>query len=487
MSISKWELLPERLGTYLQMNSHGTGNNYGVSVKFSQDVTISKMSAMLRSYNFAPYPSMTCYGLIYDAAASNRIAISDYITTTLHDGGLVEFTLTEPITLIANKEYKMCVYAESIAPVYILVSDTADVVPIDCNGIIMTPINGYQSERISSIYDGIASDCYVQEQDGQTFPNRVVKNTKIMNIGVIPANTPPTITGEANEDLGDSNTPFNITYSVNDVDSANVLNIVEKLNGNQINSISNAPRNTNFTINITKEILDGLPLNQQNTILISVTDGSATTYKTITFKRTNAGPVISNLDKDLGQVAREAIAEKYTCHDVEGNTFTIVEKVDNVELKNIPGIDGTEYTISIPEATWLELANGTHAYTITATDLLGASTIRTITFTKKETIIESTGFANVVQTDAAATKILITPSWSGIENADVKIEVCNNAHDVAPTWEDATSQVLINKAYMFTNTIKTGSSWGIDVKFKITRKDGTTGNIDFYGLGGSFE
>lgn len=300
-------------------------------------------------------------------------------------------------------------------------------------------------------------------------------------------NTAPTISGNANEDLGNKNTPFVITYSVNDVDGTNVLNIVEKLNGVQINSISNAPRNTNFTINITKEILDSLPLNQQSTILISVTDGSATTYKTITFKRTNNGPVISNTDKDLGQVTRESVGEKYTCHDVEGNTFTIVEKINDIELKNTVGVDGTEYTISIPEATWFKLPNGVHKYTITATDSLGSSNTRIFTFTKKETIIESTGLAKIFETDAAATKILLTPSWSGIENATVKIEVCNNAHDVAPTWEDATSQVLINKAYMFTNKVKTATKWGIDVRFKITRKDGTTGNVDFYGLGGAFE
>lgn len=298
----------------------------------------------------------------------------------------------------------------------------------------------------------------------------------------------PTISGNANEDLGNKNAPFAITYSVNDADSSDVLNVVEKLNGSQINTISNAPRNTNFTINITQAILNSLPLNQQNTVQISVTDGYSTTYKTITFTRVNSGPSITNSDKDLGQVAREGIAEKYICHDVEGNVFTIVEKVDDIELKNITGVDGTEYTINIPLNIWLALKNGVHTYTITATDSLGASTTRTFTFTKKETVIESTGLTNIIPTDIAATKILLTPNWLGKENADIILfQVCNNAYDVSPTWEDATSQTLLNKPYTFTNKVKTATKWGIDIKFKISLKAGATEGIEFYGIGGSLE
>lgn len=298
----------------------------------------------------------------------------------------------------------------------------------------------------------------------------------------------PTISGNANEDLGNKNTPFAITYSVNDADSSDVLNVIEKLNGSQINTISNAPRNTNFNINITQAILNGLPLNQQNTIQISVTDGYSTTYRTITFTRINNGPTITNNNKDLGQVAREGISEKYICHDVEGNAFTIIEKVDDIELKNITGVDGTEYTISIPLNIWLALKNGVHTYTITATDSLGASTTRTFTFTKKETVIESTGLTKIISTDIAATKILLTPNWLGKENADIIVfQVCNNAYDANPTWEDATSRTLLNKPYTFTNKTKTATKWGIDIKFKISLKAGVTEVIEFYGIGGSLE
>jgi hypothetical protein len=305
---------------------------------------------------------------------------------------------------------------------------------------------------------------------------------------LINQNVAPIISGNANEELGKKNIPFKYTYSVNDTNDGNILNVVEKLNGSQINTISNAPRNTNFTINITQEILNSLPVDQQNTIQISVTDGYSTTYKTITFTRINSGPTISNSDKDLGQVTREGIAEKYTCHDIEGNTFTVVEKVDDIEIKNTAGVDGTENTVNIPLNIWLELKNGSHTYTITATDSLEASTTRTFTFTKKETVIESTGLTNIIPTDIAATKILLTPNWIGKENADtILFQVCNNAYDTNPTWEDATSQTLLNKPYTFTNKVKTDAKWGIDIKFKITIKAGATEGIEFYGMGGSLE
>ncbi|BCZ48415.1 hypothetical protein psyc5s11_44820 [Clostridium gelidum] len=386
-------------------------------------------------------------------------------------------------TLEASVVYRIAFervgYNEHVANYY---NATTSPIVTTVSGISMTVTSEYNGtfifcKNVSGVYPDMGVSV------GTSYGSHVALSFKVEGS----VNTAPTISGSANESLGNKNTPFDILFSVNDVDSANILNVIEKLNGSQINSISNAPRNTNFTISITKAILDSLPLNQQSTILISVTDGTATTYKTITFTRTNSGPSITNSDKNLGQVVRTGIAEKYICHDVEGNTFSIVEKVNDIVLKNITGVDGTEYTIGIPEATWIIMPNGIHKYTITATDSLGASIVRTFTFTKKETVIESTGFTNIVPTDLAATKILLTPNWIGKENVDALFEVCNNAYDAVPTWENATSQTLLNKSYIFTNKVKTGTKWGIDIRFKLTLKSGVTDNIEFYGLGGAFE
>lgn len=438
----------------------------GCSFKFDHAITVNAIWIKIESTG-------QVMPAIYD---NNGVRIGGGSSVTVVPGW-VRMPLESAVVLNANTWYKMCaLYNKTSIEYYQGDWGAGNSVTIDgvvaSIGVNTGNCNTWWSNYWECPTRGVNQDAY---------------KTIAMRVEGIPPNTAPTIVGPANEDLGNKNIPFSINYSVNDADSANILSVVEKLNGSQINSISNAPRNTNFTINITKEILNSLPLNQKSTVQISVSDGLATTYKAITFTRTNNGPSITNLDKDLGQVIREGIAEKYSCHDVEGNTFTIVEKVDDIVLKNISGVDGAEYTIGIPEATWIVMPNGTHKYTITATDSLGDSIIRTFTFTKKETVIESTGLTTIIPTDAAATKILLTPSWAGKENADIVIEVCNNAFDTIPTWENATSQTLLNKPYVFTNKVKIATKWGIDIRFKLSLKAGSTGGVEFYGLGGAFE
>jgi len=299
-------------------------------------------------------------------------------------------------------------------------------------------------------------------------------------------NSPPIIDGVATIDLGNKNTQFSVSYILNDVDTLDSLRVVEKLNGNIIRTQDNAPRGQIANITIDRATLNNLSLNTQNNIEVSVDDGKGgISYKRWYFTRVNLAPEITNLNKDLGIVSN--VVEKYTCHDVEGNTFAIVEKVDNIIIKSFAGIDGTEYTTAISKDIWLTLKNGVHNYSVTVTDNLGAVSVRIFTFTKKETVIESTGLTNIVPTDAAATKILLTPNWSGKENANVLFEVCNNAFDAVPTWENSTSQTLINKPYVFTNKIKTSTKWGIDIRFKLIKKEIATEGIEFYGIGGAFE
>jgi len=299
-------------------------------------------------------------------------------------------------------------------------------------------------------------------------------------------NSTPTIDGQATIDLGNKNTPFSVSYVISDVDTLDSLKVIEKLNGNIIRTQDNAPRGQANNITVDRSTLNNLLLNSQSNIEVSVDDGKGgISYKRWYFTRVNLAPEISNTDKNLGIASN--VTEKYICHDVEGNTFSIVEKVDNTVIKTFVGVDGTEYTTDIPKSIWFKLVNGQHTYTITTTDSLGSSTTRAFTFTKTETVIESTGLTNIVPTDSAATKILLTPNWSGKENVDILFEVCNNAFDATPTWENASSQTLLNKPYIFTNKVKTATKWGIDIRFKLTLKTGVTAGIDFYGLGGAFQ
>lgn len=106
-------------------------------------------------------------------------------------------------------------------------------------------------------------------------------------------------------------------------------------------------------------------------------------------------------------------------------------------------------------------------------------------FSKKETVI-AFQFAQPEETDARATKILITPTWH-IEGSVAKVEACNNAFDASPAWEDITAQVAINRVYNFLNQSKTAEKWGVNVRFTIEKNEGYEGEVSISGFGGAYK
>ena len=114
-----------------------------------------------------------------------------------------------------------------------------------------------------------------------------------------------------------------------------------------------------------------------------------------------------------------------------------------------------------------------------------ATSVRVWNFSKKETVI-AFQFAQPEETDARATKILITPTWH-IEGSVAKVEACNNAFDASPAWEDITAQVAINRVYNFLNQSKTAEKWGVNVRFTIEKNEGYEGEVSISGFGGAYE
>ena len=114
-----------------------------------------------------------------------------------------------------------------------------------------------------------------------------------------------------------------------------------------------------------------------------------------------------------------------------------------------------------------------------------ATSVRVWNFSKKETVI-AFQFAQPEETDARATKILITPTWK-IEGAVAKVEACNNAFDAVPTWEDITAMVQLNRVFNFTNETKTADKWGVNVRFTIVKNEGYEGEVSISGFGGAYE
>ena len=296
-------------------------------------------------------------------------------------------------------------------------------------------------------------------------------------------NSAPTISG-TDTNLGDKNIGFTYNYTVNDADG-DAVTVVEMLNDETLRTINNAPKGEQLSVSITSEKLYALGLNTVNNLVITATDGQGgTTYRRLTFKRTNSAPAISGQDEDLGQQTG-SFAEKYTVTDVEGDNVVVTEFVDDKQIRSYQATLGQEETIELSRENWLVLANGDHQLRVEAVDGNFATSVRVWNFSKKETVI-AFQFAQPEETDARATKILITPTWH-IEESVAKVEACNNAFDASPAWEDITAQVAINRVYNFLNQSKTAEKWGVNVRFTIEKNEGYEGEVSISGFGGAYE
>lgn len=296
-------------------------------------------------------------------------------------------------------------------------------------------------------------------------------------------NSAPTISG-SDSSLGDKNLGFTITYRVNDADN-DAVTVIEKLNGNTIKTINNAPKNQDILLTFTDEDILSLPLLSNNTITIEARDPSnGVAYRTFTFKRVNSAPLISGVDENLG-LADGPMSKSYTVADSEGDTVVITEKINNKVIKTFPAVLGASNTIVLSKEDWLMLPNGTHTLKVEAVDSNAATSVRTYTFEKQETAILFE-LKQPFSTDVRATKVLVTPTWT-IEGATIKVEACNNAFDDEPTWEDITAQVMINRHYNFTNEDKTATNWGVNIRFEIIKTPEYQGEVSIRGFGGAFE
>ena len=296
-------------------------------------------------------------------------------------------------------------------------------------------------------------------------------------------NSAPTISG-VDGNLGDKNLGFTYDYTVNDADG-DTLTVTEQLNDETIRTINNAPKGETLGVTITSEKLYTLSLNSVNTITIMVSDGKGgTSYRRLTFKRTNSAPAISGQDTALGHKTG-SFAEKYTVTDIEGDNVVVSEFVDDVQIRSYQATLGQEETIELTREKWLMLTNGNHQLRVEAVDGNFATSVRVWTFSKTERVI-CFELNAPEETDEAASKVLVTPTWH-IEGATALVEACNNAFDAEPTWEDITPMVAINRVYNFTNKTKTADKWGVNIRFTITKNEGYEGEVSISGFGGAYE
>lgn len=301
------------------------------------------------------------------------------------------------------------------------------------------------------------------------------------------ANTPPVISGR-DEYLGDKNSEFSISYTIDDKNSEDELKITESLNGSVINTIINPQRNKIYTINVNGSLFSNLLNNVTNTIEVKVSDGKATVYRRWTFIKTNTPPVItvtSGQNTNLGDLAEKPSTITYKITDGESDQCTVTEKINNETIRTFIANLGQVNSFTITDSKWLEMPKGSNTLKIEVVDSKGNKTVKSYVLNKVGNTVEVM-FKNPIQTSIAATKILITPKWN-ITGGTGEVWVCNNGFDTSPTWENATSTIKLNRPFIFTNKSKTNTRWGINVKIKLIKNGGYNGEISLTGFGGAYE
>lgn len=298
-------------------------------------------------------------------------------------------------------------------------------------------------------------------------------------------NSAPVISG-SDMSLGAKNTGFSYTYTISDNESDRV-NVYEKLNGKIVKVKDNITLGSTQTITITDEQIKEFDINGVNTIEIEATDGTATTYRRVTFVRNNMPPIIADKDRDLGNVTN-SFSYSWSATDPEKDKMTATIYLDDKILKTRHVInEGASQSIKIDGLDMLKIPKGKHTLRIVVEDDKGFSSSRTVTFTRDIQRLVMKLANKGIPTDQLATRVLV--STVGIyvaKGAVVKYEVCNNSNDSNPTWEDATTMVKADKAFNFQNKTKTASQAGIDIRVTIEKGTATMQSY-ISAIGGSFD
>lgn len=299
-------------------------------------------------------------------------------------------------------------------------------------------------------------------------------------------NSAPVISG-VDENLGAKNTGFAYKYTVTDNESDKVT-VIEKINGEVIRTLTNAPLDTELYINISDEKIREFELNQVNTIEIEVTDGTATSYRRVKFLRNNMAPIISGKDLDLGELETDLFYEYSVTDPEKDESFVTISLDNNVITKRFKVVDGQQYKIDLKGLDFLAIPPGRHTLVIEAEDDKGFISQRRITFVRVvKRLVMKLHPDKIIETDELANRALVSTAGMYVaRGAELKIEVCNNAFDDEPTWEDATAMALSERAYNFTNETKTADKAGIDIRMTIDKKDAQ--NLSYIStVGGSFD
>ncbi|ASS73884.1 hypothetical protein CIG75_02110 [Tumebacillus algifaecis] len=95
-----------------------------------------------------------------------------------------------------------------------------------------------------------------------------------------------------------------------------------------------------------------------------------------------------------------------------------------------------------------------------------------------------------IPTTRAASRIVFSSSFQlptdGVIPASLRVDVCNNGLDPAPTWEECTQSFLNHQMHTISNRAKTTSNWAVNYRITIEANDSLEA-IELNAIGFSFE
>lgn len=198
----------------------------------------------------------------------------------------------------------------------------------------------------------------------------------------------------------------------------------------------------------------------------------------------NRPPVLTGEDVDLGEKSID-VTYRYTVTDPDGESVTVTEKVDNKTLRTYTARLGEENELDISGDNFTALTLGAHTVTITARDVAGNETVRTLTFTKTITGFSIT-LREPLQSETIPKRCFVNISREIPFGAVFKVEACNNPNDTAPVWEDITAAVLAAHVHVFKNQTDYALQHGFNIRVTVERKN-DLGECWIGGIGGNFE
>lgn len=188
----------------------------------------------------------------------------------------------------------------------------------------------------------------------------------------------------------------------------------------------------------------------------------------------NNAPVITcELSGDLGTKS-EGFAVSYIVTDADADVVTVTEQVDGRVRRTYEAALGEPQTFDITDGDgdryWTRLLNGAHIIKITADDGTN-STAYTLTFTKAVHSM-SVMLETPLDAEEAITVAVLSLLGSIPADAEISLEVTNNALDDAPVWQDALADVLAGRNIAFANTVQQS---GPAFNFRLSIERGESG------------